>query len=325
MEQDLVLYKCSDLYDPVIQMVRCWVAFCHIQGYKECESEYYWNAVGNLPVLRYERSVFAKEHILEFLKIAYDINFNLTEEERRESTLLEEICVSKIHPGTIFAMWIDESTSKGFYEKSKSKIWKFLMKPFAKLGFWVEKRNIKDYLKYQHGFTSKTNAFSHIHQAHQLLSEKLGNQAFFFQTMDRANFPRSADITIYAYLLEEIIYLHSHPHVTDSLNSFPNLLNFMKRMKNLLSINNPKKEIPEYSLVYGYFLHPPSNEDQEYYPPAIAIKPYQENNWEQIKYKLQGQTPTLKASVEDATRRRIYVTSVSAILFLFIYLRFNKH
>mmetsp|Transcript_28665 Transcript_28665/g.28315 ORF Transcript_28665/g.28315 Transcript_28665/m.28315 type:complete len:151 (-) Transcript_28665:172-624(-) len=150
------------------------------------------------------------------------------------------------------------------------------MKFFKNLGFAVKKPNDKECLKYQYAFSSEENAFIQIHQAHQLLSDKLGSQMFFFEERNRVRFPRSADICIYAYLLEEFVYLQDHPHVTGSLSSFPNLLSFIQRISNTLLSSNHKKEIPEYSITYKHFMN--IQEDEFYYIPAIIIKPYQESN-----------------------------------------------
>ncbi|CAG9330337.1 unnamed protein product [Blepharisma stoltei] len=321
MEQDLVIYKKSDNYDPVIQIVRCWVTLYQIRGYKECESGHNWNKIENLPVLRYEKSIFGKEHVLEFLKSAYDINFNLTEEEKKESSLMEELCISRINPATRYAMW-NEQNRKIQNETGSNNFWSILIKLLENLGLAVKKPNEKESLKYQYAFSSEENSFNQVHQAHQLLSEKLGNQTFFFEERNRARFPRSADISIYAYLLEEFEYLHDHPHVTESLNSFPNLLSFVQRISSILLSSNQKKEIPEYSIIYRHFAN--IQEDEFYYPPTIQIKPYQESNWELIKYKFQDKSLDLKDSTKD-TKRRIYVVSISAILFFIIYLKIIKH
>lgn len=112
---DLVLYNYSDKYHPVTQIARTWAVLAQIETYSEDTSDYHWNTVGNLPALRYDHHVFAKDHILDFLKIAFDLNFDLTEDERREADLIEEICFSKLHPSTVFAHLIDNN-NQDFYE-----------------------------------------------------------------------------------------------------------------------------------------------------------------------------------------------------------------
>lgn len=174
----------------------------------------------------------------------------------------------------------------------------------------------------QHNSTTKNNAFVQANEAHKLLSARLGDNLFFYKGLNGKNHPRSADVVVYAYLLEEIEYLKDHIHVVDSLNNHPNLLRFVQRMNDMLSQRNRKINIPEYSLVCYYFLSPPKG-GEDYYPPALPIKIYEETNWEHLKYRLRGQTPPLKIPDEDSPKRRAYVTSISAILFLFIYLK--KH
>lgn len=108
------MFTHSCVADPVTTIVRCWADLCMICGYLETSSAYSWNTAGDLPVLRANEYVIPKENILSFLKAAYNLNSELTEEEEVQTSLIEELCLSKLHPATLYALWVDDTTSKDF-------------------------------------------------------------------------------------------------------------------------------------------------------------------------------------------------------------------
>ena len=92
--------------------------------------------------------------------------------------------------------------------------------------------NVLNYLKFQHGITDSDKAFLLADETHRILSQLLGQNKYFSSHFQRLERPRSVDFIVFAYLYEEICNLSGFTHVDDSLNNYPNLVEFLKNIQN---------------------------------------------------------------------------------------------
>ncbi|CAG9322691.1 unnamed protein product [Blepharisma stoltei] len=321
--EEIVLYSYGNIYDPITQITKLWHDLYEIENFQEINSNYYWNGLGDLPVLRFNKSFFTNDHILPFLKITFDSNFDFSEEEKLESDLIEEQCISKLHPATTYAKWMEEDTSKNFFYSRGNFFWRLLKLPFEKLSFIKEKRHIREYLVRQHNIVNKRDAYYQAEKAHEILSQKLGEKPFFFSKAGRKDFPRSTDIVVYAYLMEELNNIGNNVNVKDSLAKYENLIGFLKRMDRVISMKGGEIN----NSVYSCFAQPPQDCQEEYFPPKIYfnVSKRPETFWYALKY----QSSQKKLHEEKSINKEIFVnrywnTGVALVFLLFLVARDSK-
>lgn len=322
MSRDIYLYTSPSYYDPFNHLAKCWLTLCSYDNVKEIRSEFSWNGIGKLPNIRCDFYLFDFEHMIPFLKSALDLNSDLSEDEKREAELIEELAFSKLRPAALYSMWMDDTTSKWFWRKPEISLYSFLSLPYDAIRFRLERMKVAQYLSRQHNITSHREAFYHIDSAHKLLSNKLADKNFFFSDESRKDVPHSTDVIIYCLLLEELIYLKTHLHVTDSLQNYPNLIKFVGRMQQLLKLNPQSNQFPELTRNYVEMESEEIAVNLENLPDKReCVVPESETEWEAIRFKLgKGVKPIIR--VEEASKpRRIYITASAVILFLFLAIR----
>jgi hypothetical protein len=322
MSRDIYLYSSPSYYDPFNHIAKTWLALAGYDNVKEVRSEYSWNGIGKLPNIRCDYYLFDFEHLIPFLKSALDLNSDLTEDEKREAELIEELALSKLRPAALYSMWMDDTTNKWFWRKPEISLTSFLTLPYDTIRFRLERMRVAQYLTRQHNITSHREAFYHIDSAHKLLSSKLSDNNFFFSSDSRKDVPHSTDVIIYCLLLEELVYLKNHLHVTDSLKNYPNLIQFVGRVQKLLRLSPHSTRFPELTQTFFEMdLGEVSVNGDNLPDRRECIVPENETEWEAIRYKLgKAVKPVIKA--EEASKpRRIYITASAVILFLFLAIR----
>ena len=324
MEQELVLYSFqAQAVDPEAVIARCWVTLGQLPGFREEVSRQRTCGLSALPLVRYGRYFFAHGHILNFFKLAFDLDFDLTAEERKESELLAELCVSRLHPATVYAMWLDASTSKDFFTASRPWPLSLLLSPFVKLRFFLERLQVKSYLERQHRVVSRHDAFRLAEDVHSRLSDRLGSKKFFNSAAGRREYPRSLDIVVYAYLLEELACLPQHAHIKESFDNYPNLRLFLGRMERVLKSMN--KSIHDSRFFDLFYVKPPGDNEEIDTPPALHFqeKLYEGGFFEPERLK-QENLPALpmkpKATMSSGIREG-YLVGTGLILLIFLHFR----
>jgi len=295
METATLFYQ-PDKFDTVSLIAQTWVVLGQIDEFNLVPCKYSTTAAGPLPVIVYKHYVIPKERVLDFLKSAASSNFSLSAEQIHKTELLEELCQSRLHPSTLFMREMLPP------EDWKSKLVYYLKFP--------KRLSLNAYLEKQHNITGKREAFIQANSVHKLLSEELSDKPFFF-----AETPKSADLVVYCYLLEELYYLKETPHVVDSLYNFPNLVDFLKRMGNL--IEHLKESRVVCGTVFNYLDKP---ETVAQTPPKIRLveRPELLNS---IKFKSGIQLPLKRRETyEESFERRMYVTGISATILVFLIL-----
>jgi hypothetical protein len=109
---DIEFYSHSIHYDPVIMLFKAWSALTRLDNVIEHTYDFQHNGAGWIPNLRINHKVVPKEHILPFLKRILDLNIDLRLEERQRAELIEESCLSMLHPATMYLSWFDKNTDK---------------------------------------------------------------------------------------------------------------------------------------------------------------------------------------------------------------------
>ena len=312
------LYRIDAKEDPISISVKCWAILCEIDAFKESISGYYWNAAGELPVLRYKHHVFTKHHILEFLQLTYDLDCDLTHEEKALASLLQEICESRLYPALLYTMWMDDTTSKDFFTPKQNFVIGLLSSPLTKVRFLLEKNAVKEYLGRQHGINSQEEAKIRYQSAHSVLSTMLGSKKFFFSRSGRKEIPRSTDLIVYAYLSYE--FRQNLCDAMGFIENYPqNLLEFIARVENCMRLKERAGNVMNAKLQYVTL----RREEEEYYCSKIYANPMELGNdsWNRIAYKLGGEVPVERYKNTDNMRRRAFITGTALVLFVFIYLQ----
>ena len=324
MEEELVLhsFRSPRAVDPEAVIARCWATLGQLPSFHEVSSAFPTCGLSSLPLVRYGRFFFSHGHILSFFRLAFDLDFDLTPEERKESELLTELCVSRLHPATVYAMWMDARTPKYFFTPEQSLVGSLLSYPLNKVKFWWEKTQIRSYLERQHRVVSDFDAFRLAEDVHSKLSVRLGDQKFFNSAAGRSEYPRSLDIVVYAYLLEEVANLQAHAHIKDSFDHYPNLKAFMTRMETLIRSMN---QSPEQAKFYDYFYVPlPSDAPELFFPPKIQVNPKLNDPgfFEPERLKLtDAPLPAKTDAGKNTAVRDGYVAGSGLILLIFLYFR----
>lgn len=323
MEQELVLLSFQGrAVEPEAVLARCWASLGQLPRFREETSEHRSCGLGVLPLIRYGRFFFAHGHVLNFFKLAFDFDFDLSPEERKESELLAELCISRLHPATVYAMWMDSSTSKDFFAPARPWPVAWLLSPFVKLRFLWERAQVKSYLERQHRVLSAHDAFRLVDDAHSRLSARLGAQKFFNSAPGRRDYPRSLDIVVYAYLLEELGNLAEHPHIQESFDKYPNLRQFLGRMNQVLSsLSSTVQDIHYYDFFY---VKPPGEEEGCYTPPVLRFneKLYHSGFFEPERLKQEApELPLKSAAVSTSAVREGYLVGTGLILLIFLHFR----
>lgn len=284
--EEVVLYACSNATnDPAYTLVTLWAKQCQIRCFSIELTSFTWNSAGELPVLRVGSYVIPKANILDFLKFGYNINRNLTQNEVIDAGLVEEMCVSKLYPGILYALWMDDTTSKHFYQPAGHWVWKLLVMPAVKISFILDKRRMREYLIRQHRTVTPEQALLVVDEAHSLLSRKLGGNRFFL-----TDHVSSADIVVFAYLEYELSVLPDHPFVLSSLKKYVNLVSFIEMMRNL--------------------------EDTSEVHLDEAVKTH--SQMERYIYKNTKKTRVYLQNEETKLSKRLFITGVAVIIFLFL-------
>jgi hypothetical protein len=293
---EFVLHTHYSEPNPITYIAKAWATLCQIKEYREVESQYDFNGVGSLPVLRHGHYVFQAEHIVDFLRIAYDLDRDLSANEREEARLIEELVYSRLHPATLHALWTQGDPE----HHGKWWLTQLLARPFKKLEHMRARRGLNAYLKQQHSIRSSREAFIQADQVHSRLSKRLGEALFFNSMEGRAEYPRSTDVVVAAYLSSELTYLGSHSHVVDSLDKYQNLKDFYYRVTNILN---------ERCKVHDQLLPPEAQFFPPIYSPA-AIKP---QDVESLRHRLTCKQPELKQS--ESPDRSVFLTAAAGLFF----------
>jgi len=313
MEEEVILY--AGRFHPVTVATKAWMTVAQVSNFKEVKSDYNYSGVGELPLLRYQHYLFVQNNIINFLKCAYDLDTDLSEEEKRNGVLIEELCQSRLHPASLQSMWMEPGTSKDFYTTPGNWVSKFLTFPAQKAFFEFEKIKLSHYLKHQHNISTQKDAFLQAESSHKLLSEILGEKPFFHSKENRAEYPRSTDIIVYSYLVEELKNLPDHPHVVYSLKQHPNLVSFVQRMESVLA-----KLTRVVQLNHSLDLVSPSQScSEEYFPPKLHMSAGAKTTWEPYRYRSGAKLSP--PPEETPSHIKTYISSVAGVLFLFLFLR----
>ena len=290
--KDFVLYTSalSPTLDPVRLLVRLYRVFCDLKELTYEPSAYWWNGAGDLPVLRYGACVFPKDRILDFLKLTFDLDFDLPQREKLQSELLQELCVSALHPATVAAM--EQCGSLLSWDTLTWPLW---------LAERIRRKFItKWFLQRHHYLVSPEEALRKVEETHAALSEWLGLQPFFFASTSPR--PRSADLVVYAYLKSEATNLpETHPHL-HSLRKYPNLTVFMEKMDDLVLM----------------IVDPEHAKGQKRMPLLCDRK---EPDYARLKAISGTEQPARWLNDDGGLERRGYVTGTCAILFLFLFFK----
>lgn len=79
---DLELYSHSLYFDPISVIANIWAALTRVDNILEFESSYSWNSGGLLPCIRFGHRVIPREHIIDFLKIVVDVDYDISSSEK---------------------------------------------------------------------------------------------------------------------------------------------------------------------------------------------------------------------------------------------------
>lgn len=316
---EVVLYSNAHVAEPVTIITKAWAALYQIDGFTVEPQKASWNSAGELPVVRFNSYVFAKEHIVDFLKQTYDPDVDLTPQERLTGDLLEEFAVGRLHPAVMYSMWMDDSTSKDFFSPQGWWLWNLMSLPSTKLKFMREKAKVREYLSHQHEISSYRDAVFNADFAHRILSEHLGKRQFFFSSEGRKDVPHSTDIVIYAYLAEELLNLPFLSPIIDSLRKYPNLYEFVRRMEATLKlvIKGGLQRTPiEFKYVTDCGM-------SEIFTPKLYASPHYNDTDFYEKMRFKGSVGVQKQDASDALSKKwqVYISGSAAVLFTFILLR----
>lgn len=320
--EELVLchFDKSTAADAISILAHTWATLGKIDNYSEEVSTYRTAGAGPMPLLRYGNRVFHHNHILPFFtKVpsmqTFDLDFDLTEPERLETALYTELCVSRLHPATVYAMWQDAATPKDFYTPNTPFLVRLMTLPYLKLSFAWDQFKILSYLEKQHHLVTARDAYNLVDSAHKELSERLGEKRFFNSKAGRPDFPRSIDIVVYAYLREEVTNLPGHPHLAQSLANYANLMRFFSRMEaiveaqtRVLTGKGPERELLLEAESFPPKLYPA--------PESLAADFYQEDEMNQA-----APFAVPPKSLAPSSAREAYIGGGSLILLLFFYFR----
>ena len=216
-------------------------------------------------------------------------------------------------------MWLDADTPKDFFSPEVPFLVRLLTLPYSKMSFAVEKLKVQGFLEMQHHISTTRDAFNAADDVHRKLSDRLGAKRFFFSKENRRDFPRSLDIVVYAYLLEEVTNIPGHTHLRQSLAKYPNLMAFFRTMEAAVAAQK--------RVVTG--LAPteekPINLDQESFTPKLYASPdsYSPDFFSSLKASTYPAQP-IPGKVEPCSQtssKEAYIGGSSLIVLLFLYFR----
>jgi len=295
---EFVLYTEADCgrLNPVHLCVRLYRLFCDMKQLQEVQTSYWWNGVGDLPVLRYGEYVFHESKVIDFLQATYDLDFDLSAQDRALASLLHELCVSALHPCTLSAQ---VSHDLPFW-------------PLLLIERFKQRFHKRWFLTSQHYLVSAREACRKVHETHEKLSECLGEKDFFF--LGEGARPHSADLIVYAYLKEELSNLpKEHEHIK-SFEQFPNLVAFVNRIEKLATQVQPR--LLDFSHVQQFLIPPPL------VPLSLPlIYPRPDQDYAGLRSLGKGVAPPARGLEDYGLARRGYVTGTSLILLLYLFFK----
>jgi glutathione S-transferase len=316
----LTLYRLNGPPDPLTLAVRAWVILCEIPNYTEVPSGYFWNSAGPLPVLLYKHHLIVREKILDFLRLAFNLDSDLPAPSCSLSSLIIEECYSKLHPSTLFALFSSETPPKGLLDAETPWLESLLSLPLSKLRFAFERHRLTHFFSKQHDISSEASALHRCDEAHSTLSSLLGEKPFFASQTGLATFPRSADIVVYAYLKYELQQLPTHPHVASSLAQHPNLLGLVQRVEDTLRAKASAARFPVPEIGYNLLQ---TGDRTEYLCGRVYQSPIEtaDQQWGRIVYQLGGEEPRRRTKNSTNSVDKGYIVGVAAVLFVFLYFK----
>mmetsp|Transcript_32970 Transcript_32970/g.57912 ORF Transcript_32970/g.57912 Transcript_32970/m.57912 type:complete len:321 (+) Transcript_32970:594-1556(+) len=316
---EVVLYSYAHAVEPITVITKTWATLYQIDGFSEEPQKSYWSAAGDLPVVRFNRFVFPKEHIVDFLKQTYDPDTDLTAEERLKGELLEEFVLGRLHPAVMYSMWMDDAIPKDFFSPQGWWLWRIMSLPTSKLKYMREKTRVREYLAHQHEISSYREALFNADTAHKLLSEHLGQKQFFFSAEGRRDVPHSTDIVIFAYLVEELANLPFSSPIVSTLSKYPNLYEFVRRMESTLKLVI-KGGLQKNSVSFKFVTDCGCS---EIFTPKIYASPHTNDPEFFKKLRLSGAPGIKQQEVPNALSKKwqYYISGSGAILFTFFLLR----
>lgn len=315
----ITLHRFDSIPDPISIAVQTWMALSEFTNFEQKLSGYYWNTAGDLPVLQYKHFVLPKYSILHFLRTTFDLDEDLSLSDKEQSRMVQEMCLAELEPAILHALWTEDEVSKEFFS-AKGPFWeKLLCGPGNKINFTLEKNRIVEHLRKDCCLETPENALAMCKRAHKSFSVLLGHKNFFFSKSERPEYPRSADIAVYAFLKYQLQVLNEHPQVNQSLKCFPNLIQLVYRVESAVKL---KVKAGLVSQPFE-FVESDNLEFPEFFGPKIYESPLESSSQElvPILYKCPGDLPTLRKPTESNLSTRVYISGVSLGLFFFFYLK----
>lgn len=223
---ELTLYVECDKYDPISHLCKIW---CKVYGIQleVIETHHSQSSLGKFPILRLNQFVFASGNIVQVLEHIANIDSDLALQAKNYCKVLEEYCVHKLHPSSVFAM------SQFKHVKNNFSISQATFKSLKELlRFPYTHYKVAEKISKLYGVKSPSNAYQLADNSHKILSGLLADYKFFSSEYSNSQRPHSIDFIVFVYLFEEIYNLPGHPHVEDSLRNYENLIGFMHTMEN---------------------------------------------------------------------------------------------
>lgn len=190
---------------------------------KVVKSQLSWAFIGDLPVLKVNQFLYTGDRIIQVLKSIFNIDEELGIEELNRNRLVDEICLKKIHPSTLFLSSHTQSPTSNSLNLFKE------LKTF--LTYTIKPTNHENIQ-----FTPKDpkSALSISKKAFKTLSTILSNHPNFNKKGPK---PCSTDLLVYTYLKEHIHLLESMPEVQSYMQKCSNLLEFIQNIEDFISNN----------------------------------------------------------------------------------------
>jgi hypothetical protein len=169
------------------------------------------SSIGPLPVLQVGTFLFPLEQILPVLCHISKIDSSESKEYQTSAEMLKALCLEKFHNLTLLASSLLNTRA----------LWQV---PFTRFGFTstgtLERRR---------------KVFMEIDNFHQVLSDLLTENLFFYENLQKGRKVYSVDLIVFYCLEQELEILpEDSSYIKNSLKKHKNLLNFLENMKFLI-------------------------------------------------------------------------------------------
>ena len=188
---------------------------------------------GTIPSMVINESYVARENIIKFFKATTNINNWLSVPQLKTLEWYEDLITERLYLVTQYQIMRDR---KG----EISSVFRYLHSPVRSMIKYLELKQFTELNKKYLNLHGEMQAIDIARDIYEKLSDKLGDNTYFFQKQDdpRSEQVSSLDIVVYCYLKHQLVNIHDSKIVKMLKDDYGRLIDFVNFIDRSISIED---------------------------------------------------------------------------------------